>query len=292
MGLPSLHDRVGGCRPHCRRKPRLNRPIASTGCGTRCAGRTFSSRPTDAAAPIAARRAWTARRSRTIEAYGAGASGWKSCGRSYGPGRTGRGPCCVSRSPKRRRPAAARHPNDPRSGGADGNGDGARSRSSRRTCCRSNTAIRPGCDAKMAVRRVHWHIAESGAHGGGRRGLERVLRQHPARSSCCSRVARRVEDRHAAGVIKSWLEMPVVESDERGRRRTERGATGTRAGGRRKGAPCSPLLGNLYMRRFLLGWKRLGHEPARCSHRQLRRRLRDLLPAGNGGGGAARHAAA
>jgi retron-type reverse transcriptase len=27
-----------------------------------------------------------------------------------------------------------------------------------------------------------------------------------------------------------------------------------------QGAPISPLLSNLYMRRFVLGWKKLGHE--------------------------------
>jgi RNA-directed DNA polymerase len=27
-----------------------------------------------------------------------------------------------------------------------------------------------------------------------------------------------------------------------------------------QGAPISPLLSNLYMRRFVLGWKQLGHE--------------------------------
>jgi group II intron reverse transcriptase/maturase len=72
-------------------------------------------------------------------------------------------------------------------------------------------------------------------------------------------VARRVSDRHLLGLIKAWLEMPVEESDERGRkRRTTRNRDEGK--GTPQGAPLSPLLSNLYMRRFILGWKVLGYE--------------------------------
>ena len=56
-----------------------------------------------------------------------------------------------------------------------------------------------------------------------------------------------------------WLEAPVEEIDERGRpHRTTRNKDQRR--GTPQGAPISPLLSNLYMRRFVLGWKTLGHE--------------------------------
>jgi group II intron reverse transcriptase/maturase len=72
-------------------------------------------------------------------------------------------------------------------------------------------------------------------------------------------VARRVSDRHLLGLIKAWLEMPVEESDGRGgTSRTTRNRDEGR--GTPQGAPLSPLLSNLYMRRFILGWKVLGHE--------------------------------
>ena len=71
-------------------------------------------------------------------------------------------------------------------------------------------------------------------------------------------LARRISDRHLLHLLKQWLEMPV-EEDERGRyQRTTRNKDEGR--GRPQGAPISPLLANLYMRRFVLGWKELGHE--------------------------------
>jgi len=78
-------------------------------------------------------------------------------------------------------------------------------------------------------------------------------------------VARRVSDRHLLALIKAWLEMPVEETDERGhKRRTTRNRDAGK--GTPQGAPLSPLLSNLYMRRFILGWKVLGHERRLDAH--------------------------
>jgi RNA-directed DNA polymerase len=78
-------------------------------------------------------------------------------------------------------------------------------------------------------------------------------------------VARRVSDRHLLHLIKMWLEAAVEEIDERGRRQR---TTQARNEGRGipQGSPLSPLLSNLYMRRFILGWKRLGHEARLDAH--------------------------
>ena len=72
-------------------------------------------------------------------------------------------------------------------------------------------------------------------------------------------VARRVVDGAMLHLIKMWLEAPVEETDERGNKRR---STRNRDEGRGtpQGSPISPLFSNLYMRRFVLGWKKLGHE--------------------------------
>jgi RNA-directed DNA polymerase len=72
-------------------------------------------------------------------------------------------------------------------------------------------------------------------------------------------VARRVVDGAMLHLIKMWLEASVEETNERGKKRR---STRNRDQGRGtpQGSPISPLLSNLYMRRFVLGWKKLGHE--------------------------------
>jgi RNA-directed DNA polymerase len=72
-------------------------------------------------------------------------------------------------------------------------------------------------------------------------------------------LARRIVDGAMLHLIKMWLEAPVEATDERGNvHRTTRNKDQGR--GTPQGAPISPLLSNLYMRRFVLGWKVLGHE--------------------------------
>jgi RNA-directed DNA polymerase len=72
-------------------------------------------------------------------------------------------------------------------------------------------------------------------------------------------VARRVSDGAMLALIKAWLQMAVVEEDGNGgKRRTTVAKDSGR--GTPQGAPISPLLSNLYMRRFVLGWKKLGWE--------------------------------
>ncbi len=72
-------------------------------------------------------------------------------------------------------------------------------------------------------------------------------------------LARRIVDGAMLHLLKMWLEAPVEEIDERGnKQRTTRNKDDGR--GTPQGAPISPLLSNLYMRRFVLGFKTLGHQ--------------------------------
>jgi group II intron reverse transcriptase/maturase len=70
---------------------------------------------------------------------------------------------------------------------------------------------------------------------------------------------RRIVDRRVLHLIKMWLECPVEETDDRGRKIRTTEARDSRRG-IPQGSPISPLLANLYMRRFVLGWKKLGLE--------------------------------
>jgi group II intron reverse transcriptase/maturase len=72
-------------------------------------------------------------------------------------------------------------------------------------------------------------------------------------------VARRIVDRRVLHLIKMWVDCPVEEADQRGRKRRTTEARDSRRG-IPQGSPISPLLANLYMRRFVLGWQKLGLE--------------------------------
>jgi RNA-directed DNA polymerase len=65
-------------------------------------------------------------------------------------------------------------------------------------------------------------------------------------------LARRVVDSRVLHLIKMWLECAVEETDDRGRKKrtTEPWDSGR---GIPQCSPISPLLANLYMRRFVLG---------------------------------------
>ena len=118
-------------------------------------------------------------------------------------------------------------------------------------------AYRPNRSALDAVRKVH-SLLNTGHREVVDADLSGYFDSIP-HSDLMKSLARRISDRHLLHLLKMWLQMPVEEEDERGRkRRTNRNKKEHR--GTPQGAPISPLLANLYMRRFVLGWKVLGHE--------------------------------
>jgi RNA-directed DNA polymerase len=78
-------------------------------------------------------------------------------------------------------------------------------------------------------------------------------------------VSRRISDGRILRLIKMWLEAPVETRDRRGRkqRTTHNKDEGK---GTPQGSPISPLLSNIYMRRFIRGWKTGGHEKRFRAH--------------------------
>jgi RNA-directed DNA polymerase len=69
-------------------------------------------------------------------------------------------------------------------------------------------------------------------------------------------LARRIVDRRVLHLIRMWLECAVEEIDDKGRK-TRTTVAKDSGRGIPQGSPISPLLANLYMRRFVLGWKKL-----------------------------------
>ena len=118
-------------------------------------------------------------------------------------------------------------------------------------------AYRPGRNAQQAAKEV-----EERLHRGQTDVVDADLADFFGsipHAKLMQSVARRIVDRRVLHLIKMWLECAVEETDDKGgkRRTTEAKDDGR---GIPQGSPLSPLLANLYMRRFVLGWKRLGLE--------------------------------
>ena len=113
---------------------------------------------------------------------------------------------------------------------------------------------RPGRSAHDAIRAIHGKLNQGYTEvvDADLSGYFDTIPHHELMQS----LGRRISDGAMLALLKMWLEMPVEITDERGhhQRTTENKDNGK---GTPQGAPVSPLLSNLYMRRFVLGWKKL-----------------------------------
>jgi RNA-directed DNA polymerase len=118
-------------------------------------------------------------------------------------------------------------------------------------------AFRRGRRALDAVRHVH-KLINTGHGEIVDADLARYFDSLP-HSELLKSVVRRVVDGAMLHLIKMWLKAPGEETDERGKKhRSTRNRDEGRGSPQR--SPISPLFSNLYMRRFVLVWKKLGHE--------------------------------
>lgn len=118
-------------------------------------------------------------------------------------------------------------------------------------------AYRRNRNAQSAVRKVH-NLLTSGYRNIVDADLSGYFDTIP-HPELMKSVARRIVDGKVLRLIKQWLNAPVEE------KRGDGTAWRTTANkdnqcGIPQGSPISPLLSNLYMRRFIMGWKTLGIE--------------------------------
>lgn len=108
---------------------------------------------------------------------------------------------------------------------------------------------RPGHSAGQAVQEVH-EALKSGAANVVDADLTKFFDTIP-HAELMRSVARRVSDGRMLHLVKMWLDAPIEETNERGKKqRRGPGGKGTPQGG-----VLSPLLANIYMRRFLKAWE-------------------------------------
>ncbi len=116
--------------------------------------------------------------------------------------------------------------------------------------------FRKGRDARQAVRQVRYHLNQ-GRTDVVDADLSNYFNTIP-HGQLMKCVARRVSDRRVLEVIKQWLIAPVLERTGRHVRRTTESRNTSR--GTPQGGVISPLLANLYFRRFVLAWHLFGTE--------------------------------
>ncbi len=100
--------------------------------------------------------------------------------------------------------------------------------------------FRPGLDAKMAVRRVYYHLTQDGRQEVVEGDLKDYFTSIP-HGDLMRCVSRRIADGHVLNLIKRWLEAPVIERTRRGEQRSTQ-AKDTHRGTPQGGAVTPPTI--------------------------------------------------
>jgi group II intron reverse transcriptase/maturase len=117
--------------------------------------------------------------------------------------------------------------------------------------------FRPGLDAKMAVRRVFWHVTQHWRQEVVDADLRDYFTSIP-HTPLMRSLERRIADGRVLKTIKRWLIAPVVENISG--RRIQTAEARRKKQGTPQGGVISPMLANLYFRRFLLAWQLHGYQ--------------------------------
>ena len=115
--------------------------------------------------------------------------------------------------------------------------------------------FRPGLDAKMAIRRVFWHVSQHGRTEVVDADLRDYFNAIP-HGPLMSCLRRRIADGRVLKMIRCWLTSPVIEESSGNSIRSAQARKARR--GAPQGGPISPLLANIYFRRFALAWRQSG----------------------------------
>lgn len=123
--------------------------------------------------------------------------------------------------------------------------------------CDSQFGFRHGKNAHQAIRQIHSFINQ-----GHYEIVDADLKEyfdsipHLELLKCLSR---RISDGSLLSLVKMWLVCPIATSTKSGGFVMSNPAKQSKRG-TPQGSPLSPLLSNIYMRRFILGWEKLGYQ--------------------------------
>lgn len=122
--------------------------------------------------------------------------------------------------------------------------------------CEEQMGFRPGRDAKTAVRLAYYQVKQKGRPEVVDADLSDYFGTIP-HGALLKSLARRIADAKVLSLIRAWLKAPI---EERSRGRGSNRTTPAKDTGRGtpQGGGISPLLANVYFRRFILAWKKFG----------------------------------
>lgn len=123
--------------------------------------------------------------------------------------------------------------------------------------------FRPKLDAKLAIRRIFFHLKDHGRYDVIDGDLKDYFNKIP-HGPLLKSVSRRIADGQLLKLIKMWLETPVIEKIEGKSKRTTENRNTHR--GTPQGGVISPLLANIYFRRIIKFWEQQVIQKGKNAH--------------------------